>query len=199
MRLLIATPAFDPLVWAQSYAAVVSMDKCGMEVDCLSIVGFSVKEARTKAAKSAVDKGYDWLLCIDSDVVPPKDALENALSHGKDVVFGYYAKGKNTEGKTCLYEAGRKKYDVLHYKQELQEMRDAGDYLIPVRGGGFGFVLINPSVFKRLKEPWFDYVWDYDGRKLSEDYYFCTECRKAGIGLFADTRIDCGHVKECVI
>lgn len=199
MRLLIATPSFDPLVWSQTYAAVVSMDKCGMDVECSSITGFGITEARTKAAKKALEGGFDWLLCVDSDIVPPKDALANAVSHDEDVVFGYYSKGKSRDGTTCLFEAGRKKYDVRVLKQELHEMRDAGEYLVPVRGGGFGFVLIRASVFPRVPEPWFDYPWDYDGRKLSEDYYFCSECRKAGIGLYADTRIDCGHVKEDVL
>jgi glycosyltransferase involved in cell wall biosynthesis len=197
-KLLIATPAYDPLIWIKTYQAMLSMDMCGLDVECFTPTGFTVVEARNKSAQEARERKADWLLFVDSDMVPPKDALRNLLSHDVDVCMGYYSKGGNTEGRTCLYESDRDSYDALVLKSELHDQRDEGYEIMQVRGGGMGFALIRTSVFGRIGEPWFDYVWSRTGRKLSEDYYFCTKCRNAGIRLYADTRVDCGHVKEVV-
>ena len=199
MKLLVSTPAYDPLVCIETYAAAMSLDTLGMEVGCFTPTGYSIAEARTKAAHEALDRDADWLLFIDSDVVPPKDALRNLLSHNVDICFGYYNKGTNSEGRTCLCEVNRDNFDSFIHKDELREMRDSGEELIEVRGGGFGCVLVRTDVFRRLDEPWFEYVWSYSGRKLSEDYGFCVKCRDAGIRMYADTRVDCGHVKQVVL
>lgn len=198
-RLLVSTPAYDPRVYLETYAAMVSMDACGMDVDCFTPEGFGIEQARTMTANRAIEGGYDWILFVDSDIVPPKDALGNLLSHNRDMVFGYYTKGKNSEGRTCLCDVDRDNYDSFLHKDELHEIRDAGTHLIEIRGGGFGFALMRTRILQRVEQPWFDYVWAYDGRKLSEDYGFCTRCRKAGIKLYADTRVDCGHVKQVVM
>jgi len=194
-RLLISTPAYDPRVCIETYQAMLSMDMCGLDVTCDTPIGFGIVDARTKSAEVAVN-GYDWILYVDSDIVPPKDALANLLSHGKDVCFGYYTKGSRDDGRTCLFEAGRNAYDSYILKDELHELRDDGTYLLEVRGSGFGFALIRTGVFGKIGEPWFEYVWNRRGRKLSEDYSFCTKCRNAGIKLYTDTRVDCMHVKQ---
>lgn len=193
-KLMIATPAFDPVVWLDTYRSVVCMDMCGMEVSAFCPDGHGVVKARTLIAKQAIADGVDWLLCIDSDMVVPRDGLRNLLEHGLDVCFGYYASGKGSDGETCLYEPGDS-YRRRITKDELHAARDRGEKLVEVRGGGFGFVLVRASVFGRIAEPWFDYVWSYSGRKLSEDYHFSNQCRNAGIALYADTRVDCGHIR----
>lgn len=198
-KLLVATPAFDPMLWVETYAAMVELDTCGLEVECYCPAGYTITEARTKIAQHALETGADWLLCVDSDNVLPKDALANMLEHGVDVCFGYYTKGTGKNGVTCLHEAGGTNYDRPMGKDKLHGLRDAGETLVEVRGGGFGCVLVRPDVFRRIRKPWFEYVWSREGRKLSEDYGFCTKCRNAGMKLYADTRVDCGHVKEVVM
>lgn len=199
MKLLIVTPAFDPMVWGDTYASVVELNKCGMEVECFMPQGHAIAKARTLAAQRALDAGADWMLCVDSDNVLPRDALANLVSHDVDVCFGYYQAARGAEGQTCLYEPGGDYYDRPIRKETLHALRDGGRFLVEVRGGGFGCVLIRADVFRRLPEPWFEYVWSREGRKLSEDYGFCTKCRNAGMALYADTRVDCGHVLSEVV
>lgn len=199
MKVMVATPAYDPMVWAETYAAMVSLDTSGMEIECCIPVGHAVAKARTIAAEAAVESGSDWLFCVDSDVVPPSDALRNLASHGVDVCFGWYAKGSGDGQATCLCKPGRDSYDSFFMKGELEAARAKGKGIVEVRGGGFGCVLVRTSVFGRIREPWFDYVWSRSGRRLSEDYHFCTQCRNAGIRLFADTRVGCGHMRAVEI
>lgn len=198
MKLLIATPAYDPMLWLETYAATVALDKGGLSVDCYCPQGHSVAKARTLAAQRALDTDSDLLLFVDSDNVLPKDALRNLFSHGVDVCFGYYQGLKSAEGVTCLYHLGDR-YERRFTKDELRALRSDGEHLVEVRGGGMGCCLIRTDVFRRVPEPWFEYVWNRTGQKLSEDYWFCSRCRESGITLYADTRVECGHVRPEVV
>lgn len=199
MKLLIATPAFDPMITAQTYASAIAMDKCGAEVECYTPNGYTITQARTRIARKALDIHADWVMTFDSDMVLRRDTLKNLLSHDKDVVFAYCAKTRKEDDRTSLAKTGRDNYDLFWTKAELSELAENGTNLIEVRGGGFGCVLIRTSVFNRTEQPWFNYVWSEKGRKLSEDYHFCTQCRNAGIKLYADTRARVGHVRQIVV
>ena len=201
MKLLIATPSYDPTVCIQTYSAMLELDRCGMEVESFNPEGYTVEMARTMAADRALEAGADWLLFVDSDVVPPSDALANMLEHDADVCFGYYLASRGHGEETCLFEPGGDQYDRCYTKMHLHLLRDGGTRKVEVRGGGLGFALVRASVFGRIREPWFRFSWDRDSRKkrLSEDLHFCTRCREAGIALIGDTRADCGHVRNTVV
>ena len=198
-KLLIATPAYDPMICAQTYTSALSMDKCGMDIEAYTPNGYTVAQARVKAAQRALDTHADWVMFFDSDMVLRNDTLKNLLSHDKDAVFGYCAKTNKDDDTTSLAKTGRNNYDLFWTKTELHELAEQGTNLIEIRGGGFGCVLVRTSVFERIAKPWFHYVYNQDGRKLSEDYYFCTQCREAGIKLYADTRTQLGHVRQIVV
>ena len=198
MRLMIATPAYDPMVWMETYAAMVQLDKCGMDVVSFTPTGFTVSKARTLTAEAAIAEKADWLLFVDSDVVPPKDGLRNLLEHDKEVCFGYYTKGTGDGDQTCLYEKGDT-YGKIIGREQLKELNRSGETLLEVHAGGMGFALVWVPVFGMIRKGWFEYAWSPSGRKMSEDYHFCNRCREAGLKLYADTRVDCGHMRPQVI
>ena len=75
-------------------------------------------------------------------------------------------------------------------------MRERGEHLVEIHGGGMGCVLVRTDVFRRVAYPWFDWVNYRDERRnmLSEDLYFCEELRKKDIPRHVDTRVACGHL-----
>ena len=90
---------------------------------------------------------------------------------------------------------------------ELRDMRERGEHLIRVKGGGLGCALIRSSVFERVEFPWFEWI-DQAREKMvvadayecrdafssgGEDITFCIQCDAAGIPIHADTRVACGH------
>ena len=63
-----------------------------------------------------------------------------------------------------------------------------------IHGGGMGCAFIKTDVFRMIEYPWYDWV-NYKHRGvLSEDLYFCEECRKNSIPIYTDTRVNCGHM-----
>lgn len=205
-RVLVAVPTFES-VSPDTFKALWDMDKGGHECAFEFVRGYDCATARNRIAKLAIDGGYDFALMVDSDVVPPRDALVNLMSHGVGFVSGYYlhrnADNRPTE-RTCACkledESGEAYYNYPAESEytcdELREMRDGGRHLVEIHGGGMGCALVARSVFERLSYPWFDWV-NYSGKgrgMLSEDLYFCEKMRKARIPRYVDTRVACGHL-----
>lgn len=202
MKLLIATPYITKEHDPPSKASVEALDKCGMAWEYHVRTGYGVDMQRNRIAAKAVSDGSDWLLMVDADVTLPEDALANLLEHDADVCMGWYLNrhARSDAQRTCLYGLGRG-WDYYE-ASKLRGKRDAGVYTLKVRGGGLGCCLIRTAVFETLRFPWF--VWSdvsFDkatGRvdSCGEDIDFCIKCEQAGMQIYADTRVECGHVES---
>lgn len=205
-RVLIAVPTFENIT-PDTFKALWDMDKGEHEVLFEFVRGHDCATARNKIVDKAFELCADYVLMVDNDVTPPKDALLNLLSHDVDVVLGYYAH-RNADnvytGRVCvckyLKDDGTPWFNYPLESEwtadELREKREAGEYLIQIHGGGMGCALINMSVFDRLDYPWYDWV-NYHDKKigmLSEDLYFCEKCKADFTPIYTDTRVACGHL-----
>ena len=205
-RILIAVPTFESIM-PDTFKAIWQLDKGSNEVDFDFVRGYDCATARNRIAQKTLDGGYDYVLMVDNDVTPPSDALVNLLSHNVDFVSGFYMH-RNADNepvdRTCACKLKDPSgFDYFNYpleseytRQELAEMRENGEHLLEIHGGGMGCALVSRRVFERLRYPWFDWV-NYDNADramLSEDLYFCEKMRKKGIKRYADTRVACGHM-----
>lgn len=204
MKILIAVPTYEN-IYPDTFKSIYDLDVSGHEVSFEFVRGYDVATARNRGAQKALDTNADYLFFVDNDVVVPKDALINLLEDIDNVCLGFYAhRGADNvyHGNTniCrLYDANGEKY--FHYPleseytgTEMREMCEAGQYKVRIHGGGMGCALINTDVFKKLKYPWFDWVHYKNGKMLGEDLYFCEQCKKNGIKIYTDTRVNCGHI-----
>jgi hypothetical protein len=197
-KVLIAVPTFES-IYPDTFKSIYDLDKGEHELIFDFVRGYDTASARNNIV--ALAKGYnaDYVLMVDSDVVLPKDALSNLISHGENVVLGYYAhrnRANDETPKTCLCKLGEINYTMQYTADELKAMRERGEYLFRIHGGGMGCALIRTSVFDRMPYPYYDWknYNDANHSLLSEDLYFCEQCRYAGIEIFADSRVSCGHM-----
>lgn len=196
MRILVAVPTFET-IFPETFKAIYDLDTCGNEVSFEYIRGYDCAVARNKIAKKAIELEADKVLMVDSDTVIPKDALTNLLSHGKEVVLGYYAhrvKNGPYDGRSNVCRLGPVDYVDQYQMDDLKALALEGTYLERVHGGGMGCALISTDIFKRTDYPWFDWVKYKNGLFLSEDLFFCEVCRKNGIPIYVDPRVSCGHI-----
>ena len=206
MRVLIAVPTFENIT-PDTFKALWDMDKG--EHECLFefVRGYDCATARNNIVMRAQKLGVDYVMMVDNDVTPPKDALVNLISHDLDVVSGYYAhrdKDNVFKGRTCVCKLfddnGHPHFNYPleseYTADEMREKRDCGEYLTRIHGGGMGCILIKTSVFDRLFYPWYDWVnYPDDSRgMLSEDLYFCEKCHAEEIPIYVDSRVNCGHM-----
>lgn len=210
MKILIAVPTFEN-IYPDTFKSVYELDRAGCDTLFEFVRGYDCATARNRIAQIAIDCGADYVLMVDNDVVLPKDSLTNMLDDKKDVCLGFYAHRDADNvyrGRSCIckmYDENGIKYfnyplESEYSAEELKSLRNANQYKIQIHGGGMGCAFIRTDVFRRLKYPWYDWVNYADDHRgmLSEDLFFCEKCRKAGIPIFTDTRVNCGHIMRHV-
>lgn len=200
MRILVSIPT-PREVEPECLKAIYQMDKCGHQVDLDIVYGYEIDHERNQIADNAVNWGYDYVLMVDSDVVLPFDALQNLLDPQADIVLGQYRERRRIDCKerkyTCLNRFGKNQNfndeDSISV-EEFNSMRNQGINRIEIHGGGCGCILISTEVFKKMERPYFNFIKYPDGNCLSEDLYFCLEAQRFGFKVYADTRVQCGHI-----
>lgn len=204
MKILIAVPTFEN-IYPDTFKSIYDLNVYGHDVAFEFVRGYDCATARNKIARLALDRGADYVLMVDNDVVLPHDALVNLLDDPQDVCLGYYAH-RDTDniyrGRTCVCklltgEGVRYKNYPLESEytaQEIAALKAKGEYKVRIHGGGMGCALIKTEVFNRTKYPWYDWANYENGGLLSEDLYFCENCRKNSIQIYTDTRVNCGHL-----
>ena len=204
MKILIAVPTFET-IFPDTFKSIYDLDKAGNDLFFEYVRGYDCATARNKIAQKAIDGDFDYVLMVDNDVVLPKAVLVNLLDDAKLVTLGSYAHRDNDNiyrGRTCvckLYDDEGKKHfnyplDSEYTAQELSGLRDNGQYKVEIHGGGMGCAFIKTDVFRMIAYPWYDWVNYKSRRMLSEDLYFCEQCKKRGIKIYTDTRVTCGHM-----
>ena len=91
MKILIAVPTFDTKIdvdVAKGIYDLILPD--GVETTLEHFTGYDCARARNKISSVAVDKGYDYVFMVDSDIVLPNDALAKLLADDKEICFGVY-------------------------------------------------------------------------------------------------------------
>lgn len=206
MKIFIAVPTFENIT-PDTFKSIYGLDRGGHWVVFDFVRGYDCATARNRIAQQTLDEGADYVLMVDNDVTLPGDVLVNMLDDPVDVCLGYYAHRNadnlyNGNTSVCrLFDKNNVPYynyplESEYTAQEMQEMRDRGEYKVQIHGGGMGCALIKADVFRKIDYPWYDWVNYTDEHRgmLSEDLFFCEMCKQHGIPIFTDTRAGCGHL-----
>ena len=204
MKILIAVPTFES-IYPDTYKSIWDLDDCGNELLFEFVRGYDCATARNAIAKKAMELKADYVLMVDNDVVLPENAIEIFLDDPKDVCLGSYAH-RDTDniyrGRTCickLTDENGKRYfnyplESEYTADELKSLSESGEHKVIIHGGGMGCAFIKTDMFRRLKYPWYDWINYNGGGMLSEDLYFCEQCKAKKIPVYTDTRVNCGHI-----
>jgi len=165
----------------------------GYRAEVFRVWGLNVDEARQRCAEEALNRGADYLLFIDDDIIPPKDGLNRLLDiseQGYAVTSGnYYLKGSEClSAHTQLNDRG-----VVTAVNRIDDLpgQFISNWLI-----GLGFCLINTNIFRQARKPWFKcYSTDnHTDNDINEDAHFCELCLDNGYQIMVDKTIECLHV-----
>jgi hypothetical protein len=158
------------------------------------LAGMPFDHARNTACMTVLEHGIEWLFFLDSDVIPPRDAILRLIAHKKPLISGVYFRRSPPVGVPVM-------------------MRPVGNWIldfpkntvIEVDVVGSGCMLIHRSLLEKMppQRPgshWFDWRVDQRGvlppeTCLSEDFSFCMHAKRTlGIPTCVDTSVLCRHV-----
>ena len=199
MKILIAVPTYET-IYPDTYQSIWDMDKCGHECIFEYVRGYDVASARSMICARALELECDYVFMVDNDVILPKETLQYLTEDIKPVQLGIYAHrektGKPFDGRSIVFKADEESWKHNYSIEELDELREQGKYKVVIHGGGMGCALISTEVLKQMRFPYFYWVHFENNTKkqLSEDLYFCDQCKSRDIPIYTDTRVRCGHI-----
>jgi len=163
------------------------------------LLGSTKKGRKQKPFQGVLD--YDFVLWVDSDMVYKPEMITQLLSHGKDIVSGWYV------GPADNVVAGDS-WDLDHYAKKGYFQPFSKKYvleqkaLFPAVWIGLGFCLMKRGVLEKFEYPWFRPVWPDLGPDLSEftseDVGFSIMGQDEGFELLIDPQVHPGHEKSII-
>lgn len=135
---------------------------------------------------------YDAMLIIESDIIPPADALQKLAAIDADCVYGVYRfRVSNVINIFEKYpDPTRNVGESLSlYPRKLKAAIKAG--VVPCSGAGFGCVLIKRHILEEIP---FRVEWPKNGGHC--DSPFVRDVLRRGYKQMADMSVICGHKHE---
>jgi hypothetical protein len=152
--------------------------------------------ARNTFVETALEKDCDYVFFMDTDMSFQRGTLAMMIRHMASIsgevppiIGGVYCnRGNDFRWHVYKWVEEEEGWHSLKFPLNKGLMR--------VDAIGTGCMLIDVGVFKMLEWPWFEYEYKmFKGNRdrVSEDMTFCKKCMDAGIPIYADTDIKCGH------
>jgi hypothetical protein len=136
----------------------------------------------------AIANKFEWMLHLESDILPPLNVITRLMRHQKKVVNGMYHLGKGYDSFLLMQgmeELGDKRCTYNIDRGDLMEV--TGD-LVQNYHFGLGCALIHKSVFECIN-------FQADGKQeFHSDSLFATRLFNKGIANFVDTSVLCEHL-----
>lgn len=140
----------------------------------------------TKARAHCLRGNYDAMLIVESDMVPPANALESLSRIDADVAGGLYMMrhGLTPVANAFVYVQGQNDPGTWMPTQELYDVW--GD-CVRTNGVCFGVTLIHRHVLEAIPFSMHE--------SAAPDWPFMTNCNARGYVTVCDTSVQCGHIK----
>jgi len=180
----------NPFYWAMSWRNLLPHDLIPIPV-----AGQPYDMARNVCCMRALEMGVDYLFFLDSDVLPPNDAILRLARHKLPIVSGVYARRSPPLSVPVMQKDGT-------WVNELPP-----NSLIEVDVCGAGCLLISREFLQKLPpidpdigKHWFSWRVDRQsslppGKATSEDFSMNLWAKEVlGISTFVDTSVVCGHI-----
>lgn len=153
-----------------------------------------VDNARNQIVKTFLESDCTHLLFLDSDTIPPINAIDRLLTHNKPIISAL----------TPIIELSQTgmPYRKWNCVDENDEHMKPNTGVNKCKGAGGSCILIKREVFEKMKPPYYRFVYNDDSGKdviVSEDIYFIINALSLGIETYADTSILCQHAKQVIM
>lgn len=160
----------------------------------VGIAGMPYDHARNQACVYALNGPYKYLFFLDSDVIPPRDAVLRLLAHDLPIVSGVYCRRSPPHAVPVMQDAGG--WVINLPASGLKEVNVVGAGCLLIRRDVLEHFVREPQ---RPGKPFFDWRVDLTGipntePNMSEDFTFCWAAKARGYKVMVDCSVRCKHV-----
>ena len=164
--------------------------------------------SRNKILEYAIEKNYDYLLMMDSDVIVPPDILKKLLHHEKDICSGLYfnyAKVKDElkflpvcyrkleEKYYPLYEKFFPKANMKMFSRQMSMTEAKSRELFEVSVPSAGCLFLSRKALNSGARYGIIKRFEKEFKEITDDIKFFKELRESEFKIYCDTSILCAH------
>lgn len=152
-------------------------------------------KARNHIVEEFLKTDATHLFFIDSDTIPPPDALDKLLKADVDIISGITPIIEHDPMRANDSSGFYKKWNCVGTDDQLVKPNSG---IVPIKGAGGSCILIKREVFEKIKAPWYKFVDKDDTGKeveISEDIYFIINAISHGFNPMCDTSVIAKHEK----
>lgn len=151
-----------------------------------------IAEAREELVQDAIDSNADYVLFLDDDTVFPINAIESMFDYDLDFVSALNFAKKPPFMPTIFTSNFNRKENTIN--QRYKHILDYPEALIEVEGVGLFCALIKVDAIKKIRKPYFASPELDLASNIGEDISFCRRFWEAGLKIYVDTTLKCGHI-----
>ena len=146
--------------------------------------------ARNLAVKDFLEDFWDYLIFIDSDIIPPLETIDELLKADKEVIAPLCLTIKSDDNNMAFPIPVAHRYDENrqyrpYYGQGVEETDT-------ITGGMF---MVKREVYEKLERPFY-FTYHLDGTvEYSEDFVFSQQVQSLGCKLYTHFGLICEHMK----
>lgn len=177
-----------------------ALQKGNISIGLYPTLGVSpVDNARNEIVSEFLRGDHTHLFWIDSDTIPPAEALEKLLALDTDIASAVTP--------IVEYDDARKNSDSNGFYRKMNCVDLTNNFVkentgtVEIQGAGGSCVLVKRAVYEKMKGPWYRFRYEDDNGKectVGEDISFVAFARSLGFKAYADTSIICGHQKPII-
>ena len=149
-----------------------------------------IVSGRELLRKECLKRGYSHLWFVDSDTIPPKDALEKLLAAEKQIISGVVLSRMNINGRFGVFPALYAKTEKKGSARLMSVEEVKGKGVIEIDISGFACCLIKKEVLENVPLRY------YGQSQSGEDVAFHVDAHKQGFKSFAALSVKCKHLGD---
>ncbi len=150
--------------------------------------GHSVAANRNGIIRAAFERGVDWVLFLDDDLIVPKDLIQTLLSTEQEAVVALSFRRKAPFQPIWFHTFGTS--GDIGYR--VEQIPPPGT-LLPLAWATAGGVLISTRVLRLMDAPWFT-LGQHGTDQWNDDLDFFLKMAAAGVQLYGCSSAICGHM-----
>lgn len=195
MRVLVAVPAKRDMLYHRAVESILGLKwSDGRQIETLFLVDGDKQIRWTNlcrklndAREAALKGGYDALLTIESDIIPPPKALEMLAGVEADVAYGLFVLRFPPYHWNATLEMRPQGYIEL-LSVDREAAREAWGKVIECKGHGQGICLIKRHVLERIE------FRNPKPELYAQDWFFSFDCQELGFVQKMHLGVVCGHI-----
>ena len=189
-KVVIALACQDTVKSKLMLSLICALREVDFDYDICVSMGCDLIGSRTRLVKQAQELGATHMLYIDHDMYLMPSP--NALGRLVDPITALVEQDKDVIGAPYNFRS-------LPLKSTASPISDLSDKTQPYKCNvvATGFLLIKMSVFDKIEKPYFNFGRDENAELVyGEDTWFCQQCIKAGLDVWADPNITIKHIGD---